>query len=77
MKVVDGELHVTNTSDDFIHDVIATSLDNQTTVVLADTIEPHKTVTFPITPANIVLLMSEFKVTCKGYGSMKVKVPVQ
>jgi hypothetical protein len=64
--MVDSELHVTNTGDEFIHDVVATSLDSKTTVVLADTIEPHKTVTFPTTAANIVMLTSEFKVTCKG-----------
>ena len=75
--IVEGEVHITNTSDEVIHAVVATTLGGESPVVLADTIEPYKTVTFPANASNVVMFTSEFKVTCKGYGTMRVKIPIQ
>jgi len=78
LKVADSGVNVTNTSDQIIHEVTARTPDGETSVILADTIEPHKTVFFKVSTSDIwSMLFSEFKVTCKGYGSMKVNLPVQ
>ena len=78
LSVANSGVNVTNTGDTVIHAVTASTLDGKTTVVIADTIEPHKTVFFKHQSADLwSMFFSEFKVTCKGYGSMKVELPIQ
>lgn len=78
MSITNFQVHVTNTSDEVIHAVTVTGSTEKLTVVVADTIEAHKTVTFT-PPGNLfpLVFLREFVVTCQSYGSMKVKIPVQ
>ncbi len=83
MKMADWAVHITNTSDETIHEVVASSLDGKTKFTIADTVEPHKTVVFNygskegINSEAFSLFLSKFTVTCKDYGSKKVELSMQ
>ena len=76
MKLADSAVNVTNTSDEVIHAVVASSPDGKESVTVADTIEAHKTVKFEW-GGNNTIFISEFNITCKGYGSKKIKLSYQ
>ena len=83
MHIGDGTVNITNTSDSIIHEVVASTPDGKDKITLADTIEPHKTIIFKyqkdygINETAFSMFLSEFNVTCKDYGTKKIKLTLQ